>query len=652
LPIEPSLLFAKLLGMSTVNAPMTGKLEPTHDSIARRSVVNGPARDLGPRSSAARYGSATLAAVAAALFQMSFAPALDQSFRDAFAYLAVLVVALYAGFGPGLLCLIVSAAASLFFVRFPGVQHVFATQGGPYEVISFLTLGLLIAGLASAQRRARLRLGANFAANRAEAARLAHEVETRKQVESALRSSESRLAKAQHIAHLGNWEWDLAGKDMLLSDEAFRILGMPMSSGSFSFESLLTRVHPHDRNGLADQIDAAIKLAEPCAIDVRIIRPDGVERIVNIQGEADSMEADRATRLLGTMQDISERKRVEQELRASEERTRLIIESALDAVILMDAQGAITGWNAQAQQIFGWKAKEVIGKTLAETIVPQQYRQSHKSGLRRFLSTGKGRLIGRRIEMAALHRDGREFPVELSISPIELGDTIIFSAFVRDIQDRKRNEEALKNSNEMQKMLLSELNHRVRNNLAGLISLIDMSVSAATDIPTLASTISNRVMSMAAVHSMLSHTSWGSLSLEEMVSKLLPHGRRGMIEVEGEPVQIPAHQCTSLGMVIGELMANSLKYGALSWEKGRVLMAWRDEASANGTQTVRMTWQERGGPPIEKDPIPQLGTSLIKGFLRSDLQGEAILNYPREGVAHEFIITLDHSHHPLVGASK
>ena len=627
--------------------PVTGERMTIFGPAESRSMALRQA----PRSFVARCLAAVLAAAAAIALRLAFEPLLGPSLKYSFGYPAVLLVGLYAGFWPGLFCMLLTAAASLLVVR-TTPEGLFGSRTEVNEFISFIGLGFLILTLAAAQRGARARVLASSAASEAEALRLEREVDERGRVESALRSSEARLAKAQHIAHLGNWEWDLGTKQMILSDEAFRILGLPAQSGPVSFEAFLSRVHAHDRNLVTDTIDQAIRNRQSYNIDHRVSRPDGSERIVNMHGEMEQEHGDTA-RMVGTILDITERKRSEQDLRSSEARTRMIIESALDAVVLMDTRGVITDWNARAEQIFGWAASEAIGKVMAELIVPRQYRQSHKTGLRRFLATGKGRLIGRRIEMNALHRDGHEFPVEISIAPVDLGDTIVFSAFARDIQDRKRNEEALKASNDLQKMILSELNHRVRNNLAGLISLIDLSASAASDIPTFASTIRNRVHSMSAVHSMLSHTSWRSLVLDEIISKLLPHDRRGLIELQGDPVQIPAHQCTPLGMVIGELMANSIKYGALSSDKGRVLVAWRsEEASGEGTQVIRMTWRETDGPPIEREPTPQLGTSLIKGFLRSDLQGQAILNYPREGASHEFIMTLDHSHHPLLDASK
>ena len=136
----------------------------------------------------------------------------------------------------------------------------------------------------------------------------------------------------------------------------------------------------------------------------------------------------------------AERERAEAAMRASEERSRLIIETALDAVVTMDADGRITDWNAQAEALFGWPRVDVIGAPLAQVIVPAGYREDHERGLRHFLITGEGPMLNQRIELSALRRNGEEFPIELAVTAIPRGKTYAFNAFVRDITERKRAE--------------------------------------------------------------------------------------------------------------------------------------------------------------------------------------------------------------------
>jgi PAS domain S-box-containing protein len=98
---------------------------------------------------------------------------------------------------------------------------------------------------------------------------------------------------------------------------------------------------------------------------------------------------------------------------------RLILETALDAVAVMKSDGVVADWNDCAVGVFGWSRDEAIGRTLAELIIPERYRDAHRNGLRRYLETGQGEVLGRRIEVSGLRKNGEEFPVELSISPLQ-----------------------------------------------------------------------------------------------------------------------------------------------------------------------------------------------------------------------------------------
>jgi PAS domain S-box-containing protein len=158
-------------------------------------------------------------------------------------------------------------------------------------------------------------------------------------------------------------------------------------------------------------------------------------------------------------QEIADRKRAQEAFRRVEEQARAIVDSALDAVVVMDADGIITEWNRQAEETFGWTRPEALGRRMSETIIPAQYRLSHERGLEQFFKTGQGPVLNRRIEINGLRRDGTEFPVELAITPLKTGDTWTFSAFVRDISERKRAEEKLRQSELNLRNTQAELAH-------------------------------------------------------------------------------------------------------------------------------------------------------------------------------------------------
>ena len=141
--------------------------------------------------------------------------------------------------------------------------------------------------------------------------------------------------------------------------------------------------------------------------------------------------------------DATNRERADEALRQTEQRTRLILDNALDAVITMDSSGCIRDWNAQAEKMFGWSRAEAMGQQMSSTIIPDRYRERHDKGLKKFLETGVGPVLNKRIEITALRRDGTEFPVELAISPAKVGEAWTFSAFIRDLTARVEAERAL-----------------------------------------------------------------------------------------------------------------------------------------------------------------------------------------------------------------
>jgi len=139
-----------------------------------------------------------------------------------------------------------------------------------------------------------------------------------------------------------------------------------------------------------------------------------------------------------------ERAQAEEQRRSveSERRLRASLDVSLDAHVAMDSTGRITDWNPSAEAMFGRSRANVLGQEMADVIIPERYRAPHRDGLRHYLATGQGRVIGRRIEIEALRHDGTEFPIVLAIAAVELDGGPAFTAFVRDISARKRSEAA------------------------------------------------------------------------------------------------------------------------------------------------------------------------------------------------------------------
>ncbi len=154
---------------------------------------------------------------------------------------------------------------------------------------------------------------------------------------------------------------------------------------------------------------------------------------------------------------ILERERAETALHETEERSRIILSSALDAVIIVNEACRITDWSGQAEKIFGWSRQEAMGQSMTTLIVPEKHREAHCQEMRSYRDMGEGGLFNKSIEVDALHRDGREFPVEMSISAVTLAGKNHISVFLRDISERKHNEARIQRDYHSQRVIASVL---------------------------------------------------------------------------------------------------------------------------------------------------------------------------------------------------
>ncbi len=163
--------------------------------------------------------------------------------------------------------------------------------------------------------------------------------------------------------------------------------------------------------------------------------------------------------------------------RQAEEQTSLIVKNAFDAIITTDATARIITWNPRAEAVFGWKKEEVAGKRIFEILVPEQYRQRHLTGIKRFLATGCSPVFNIQFEATCLHRTGHEFPVELAVSPVQSGDNYMFIAIIRDITERKKAEEKiLEKEKELRLITESSIDTTLIVSKSGTIRYISPSV--------------------------------------------------------------------------------------------------------------------------------------------------------------------------------
>ncbi len=174
--------------------------------------------------------------------------------------------------------------------------------------------------------------------------------------------------------------------------------------------------------------------------------------------------------------DMTSSRQAQQALLESEQLARGIVDTALDAFVQMDEAGAVIDWNHQAETIFGWRRQAVLGKPLADLIIPESLRAGHRQGLEHFLRSGEGAILGRRVEIEAVTRDGREIKVELSVTALKRRGGFVFNGFIRDITEKLAVEDRLRQSQKMEAVgqLTGGIAHDFNNILTVITGTIEI----------------------------------------------------------------------------------------------------------------------------------------------------------------------------------
>ncbi len=367
----------------------------------------------------------------------------------------------------------------------------------------------------------------------------------------------------------------------------------------------------------------------------RIIRPDGEVRHIHNRGYAVRDTDGRIVRVTGLAEDITERENARLRLAESERRFREMAEN-IDQVFWVRtvSTNEIVYVSPATRRLWGFEPAALLGSVERwRGLIHPDDRDNARESTTRWISGGcKGQHVG---EYRIVTADGSERWVSSRAKAIEGPDgaPARIVGVTEDITDRVRAKLELERSLATQRLLLSELDHRVKNNLAGLLALIELNAARQPSVRGFAEAIQRRVSSMASLHALLSASRWEPVDLARLMNGLIPSDAPGSISIQGPPCAVPASRATAMGMVLHELLSNSVKYGALGAVGGHVRVDWTTRRSDEGLW-LDLRWVEWGGPAIETPPAPGLGTSLIDGFARFELRGKATLTYPRGGASY------------------
>jgi PAS domain S-box-containing protein len=237
-------------------------------------------------------------------------------------------------------------------------------------------------------------------------------------------------------------------------------------------------IHPDHLENSRQEMRALRRGERPPLADTRCMHSDGREVWLSWLG----VWSEPVKRFFFVGRDMTEGRRAQQTLRESEQLARGIIDNALDAFVQMDEQGTITDWNTQAEKIFGFSHAEAVGSKLNELIIPYAHRDAHAAGLEQFLRTGEGTVLGRRFEIDAIRRDGKEFKVELSVTELKRRDGFVFNGFMRDLTDKIAAEDRIRQAEKMEAVgqLTGGIAHDFNNILTVITGTIEILAAAVT----------------------------------------------------------------------------------------------------------------------------------------------------------------------------
>ena len=431
----------------------------------------------------------------------------------------------------------------------------------------------------------------------------------RKLLTEALEESERRLSLATRAAGIGIWDWDVRTNAMTYSERAKEICGFPLGE-PVTYEQVRAVTHPEDlprTSAMARRaLDPNRREQEP--YEYRLLLSDGKIRWVLAHGQAVFEAVDgevRATRYVGTIQDVTQRHATEAQLRDSESRLRLALDAAKMAAWEYDVITDTTTFSPELGRLFGFPERT--------TPSLDDLRRRYLPGEQERVRAAGGQALERgetyfevEYQVARLDGENRWMLLRGEIQLLPDGQPQRVLGVVFDITTQKK-------AAERQKLLVDELNHRVRNTLAVVQSVTKLTLRHARDTKQAAADIEGRIMSLSRAHGLLTEQMWEKVGLRQLANRVLsPAGDK--ISLEGPDVRLRPKLAIDLSMILHELLTNALKYGALSVSDGRVRLDW----ASNPSERVTLQWVEMDGPPVKPPRRTGLGSALIRNVLTDD----------------------------------
>ncbi|MCA9311319.1 MAG: PAS domain S-box protein [Phycisphaerales bacterium] len=461
----------------------------------------------------------------------------------------------------------------------------------------------------------------------------------RRRIEDELRQSRERFELALEGTSLGLWDWDVNENRVYVDERWAEMLGYTVDEIDRTMESREALIHPHDlpavRRAWHDHLDGR---TESYQAEYRMRSRDGSWIWIQDRGQVVRRDREgRPLRATGTHLDITERLASERQLRELNRMLLLHIENTPMAVIEWSPDFIVRRWTPQAERTFGWRADEVLGRHFSDwRFVHEDDEEMVIRRVRELQKTGRLTLRNRNYD-----REGRVLHCEWYNSCLfdDAGKPVSFLSLVLDVTERAR-------ADQQQAMMVAELNHRVKNNLATVLSLADQTAAHTDSIETFRASFVGRISALVRTHSLLAETRWRGMHLAEMARLTLDAFRMPgtpRIHTAGPNCLLPARAASPLCMALHELATNAAKYGALSVPEGCVSVAWDITGPEDEPETLTLTWVESNGPEVTSPTRSGLGTMLIRDAIQFELNGEVSMEYPPEGFRYR--VSVDFRRH-------
>jgi PAS domain S-box-containing protein len=427
-----------------------------------------------------------------------------------------------------------------------------------------------------------------------------------------------RLELALAASGLGDWSWD-AGTDLVtFSERAAATFGVPVDP-PMTWTDQQAVLHPDDRDRARLAVIEALETRNSYEIEYRVARPsDGEERWIMVRARGQYDERGAPIGMIGVLGDITAVKQDELRVRESEARFRAMADSAPAPVWVTSAAGPVEFVNRAFCELTGKTVEELLGDAWIDLMHPEDAPRvgALRADARRALEP---------YSWDARYRaaDGGWRWMRAAAQP-RFDDTGVFQGYVGlavDVTDARRAEER-------QRLLINELNHRVKNTLATIQSLAHQTLREGTVTRDARNRLTERLLALSSAHNVLTNQNWESAELRDIARGAVgPYNdpQRPRIQIEGPYVHVSPNVALALSMALHELATNAVKYGALSTPEGRVSVRWTlDEA-------IHLVWREEGGPPVTPPAAKGFGSRLLAG-LTADLGSAAEIQYAADGL--------------------